>query len=201
MKRTRLLGKYPPGSLCVVDGCESPPVSQRLCHAHYSRFRRNGDMESRVRPKPAIAVSDLELAVAAGLMEGEGSVRLNSVTRKNKGALIVSMANTNVEIIDWMNSRWPGHCKPVAGLRDNQKPAWRWVIASRQALAFLMKIRPFIVTERMRLRIEAAELWQQIKAKPWQHRTEADYEEAFNCWHWMSHLNRRGIEQKAKEAK
>ena len=134
-----------------------------------------------------------ELALAAGLMEGEGSVRINALTRRNKGHLIVSMSNTNRQIVDWMNARWPGYLKPVSGLGPRQKPAWSWVIAANKALAFLDLIAPFAVTDRMKQRIAAARWWQQIKSKPWQRRTEADYEEQFNCWHWMAELNRRGV--------
>src|SRR5262245_59617841 len=134
-----------------------------------------------------------ELAVAAGLMEGEGSVRIKALTRRNKGHLIVWMTNTNLEIIEWMNSRWPGYCKPVSGLTDDQRPDGAWVIAANKALAFLEAIKPYVITTRMRERIKAARWWQQIKAKHWRYRTEADYEESFNCWHWMAELNRRGV--------
>jgi hypothetical protein len=138
-------------------------------------------------------MTDRELAFAAGLMEGEGSVRINAITKRNLGALIVAMTNTNRQLVDWMNDRWPGYCKPVSGLRPDQRPAWCWVIAANQALSFLTSIEPFVVSQRMKDRIEAARWWQKIKSKHWQHRTEPDYEESFNCWHWMSHLNRRGV--------
>lgn len=134
-----------------------------------------------------------ELAFAAGLMEGEGTVRINAFTRRNKGALIVSCVNTDRELIAFLQERWPGYCKPATGLRANQRPAFVWTIAALQALAFLELIEPFVVTERMRERIATARWWQQIKAKHWRYRTEADYEESFNCFHWMRELNARGI--------
>jgi len=131
--------------------------------------------------------------MAAGLMEGEGTVRINQPTKRNKGALLVSMVNTDFELIDWMQARWPGYCKPATGLRENQRPAMVWVIASLRALAFLEQIEPFVVTTRMRERIKTARWWQGIKAKHWRYRTEADYEEAFNCFHWMKELNACGV--------
>lgn len=137
-------------------------------------------------------ITAVELAMAAGLMEGEGTVRINRPTKRNKGHLVVSLVNTNRQIVDWMNSRWPGYCKPATGLGPRQKPAWVWCIAARRALAFLGQIEPYVITDRMRERIATARWWQQIKSKPWQYRTEADYEESFNCWHWMAELNRRG---------
>lgn len=136
--------------------------------------------------------SDVDLAFAAGLMEGEGTVRVSAITRQNKGCLVVSMTNTNIELVAYMQDLWPGYCKQVTGLRPDQKPAWRWAIAARRAMAFLDEIEPFVVSWRMAERIATARWWQQIKAKPWQYRDEEDYEESFNCWHWMAELNHRG---------
>lgn len=140
-----------------------------------------------------------ELAFAAGLMEGEGSVRINAITKRNKGALIVSMTNTNRQLIDWMNSRWPGYCRPMSSQQPNRKPAWVWAIAANQALAFLESIEPYVVSDRMKERINTARWWQRIKAKHWRYRTEADFEESFNCWHWMAELNRRGVLPNSKQ--
>jgi hypothetical protein len=126
-------------------------------------------------------------------MEGEGTIRINKPTKRNKGHLAVSCVNTNFELIYFLQDRWPGYCKPAGGLDpERQKPALVWTIAANKALAFLEEIAPYAVTERMKERIATARWWQQIKAKHWQYRAEADYEEAFNCFHWMRELNHRG---------
>lgn len=138
-------------------------------------------------------ISRSDLAFAAGLMEGEGTVRINAPTQRNIGHLVVSCVNTDRELIDWLQARWPGYCKPATGLRANQRPAFVWSIAARRALAMLDEIEPYVVTERMRERILTARWWQEIKAKHWRYRTNADYEEGFNCFHWMKYLNRRGV--------
>lgn len=134
-----------------------------------------------------------ELAFAAGLMEGEGTVRINKPTKRNKGHLVVSCVNTDRELIDWLQTRWPGYCKPATGLQPNQRQAYVWTIAARKALAFLEQIEPHVVTTRMRDRIETARWWQRIKAKHWSYRTEDDFEQSFNCYLWMGELNRRGV--------
>lgn len=138
-------------------------------------------------------IPERDLILAAGLMEGEGTVRLNRPTQRNTGHLVVSMVNTDEQIVAFMQDRWPGYCKAATGLTDRQRPAWVWTIAALRAMAFLGTIEPFVITDRMRERIAAARWWQEIKAKHWRYRTEADYEESFNCWHWMGHLNRRGV--------
>jgi hypothetical protein len=125
-------------------------------------------------------------------MEGEGTVRISTFTRRNKGALTVSITNTDRDIIDWMQFRWPGYCKPVS-VGPGRKPAWAWAIAANVALRFLGSIEPYVITKRMKHRIDAARRWQKIKGKPWQYRTEEDAEESFACYHWMAELNRRGL--------
>lgn len=134
-----------------------------------------------------------DLAFAAGLMEGEGTVRINAITKRNKGALIVSCVNTDRELIDWLNDRWPGYCKPATGLRPEQRQAYVWTIAANQALAFLEAIEPYVVTTRMRERIAMARRWQALKAVPWRQRDDAWAEAHFNDYLWAAELNRRGV--------
>lgn len=134
----------------------------------------------------------VELSFAAALMEGEGTVRINKPTKRNIGHLCVSCVNTDRELIDWLQARWPGYCKPASGIAPGHRPAFVWTIAARQALAFLEEIAPYVVTTRMRERIDAARWWQQIKAKHWAYRTEEDDAEGFACFLWMRHLNARG---------
>lgn len=134
-----------------------------------------------------------ELAFAAGLMEGEGTVRINAITKRNKGALAVSCVNTDSELIDWLHDRWGGYCKPATGLGPRQRPAFVWVIAANQALSFLEAIEPHVVTTRMRERIAMARRWQALKAVHWRDRDEAWAEAHFVEYLWAAELNKRGV--------
>jgi hypothetical protein len=191
MTRFRSCGAYPPGTVCSIPGCGKPVYARGWCSMHHSRWHRNGTTDLIKRQTVFKECSPIELAFAAGIMEGEGSVRINALTKRNKGHLAVSVTNTNKEILNWMNDRWPGYFMS-ASVREECKPAWVWAIAANKALSFLDAIAPYVLTERMKERIDTARWWQKIKSVPWQKRTEADAEEAFACWHWMSHLNRRG---------
>lgn len=136
-----------------------------------------------------------ELAFTAGLMEGEGTVRINRPTGRNKGHLVVSCVNTDTDLIYWLHERWSGYCRPATGLRSDQRPAMVWVIAARQALSFLEQIEPYCISWRMRERIATARWWQQIKAVPWQRRNEDHSAETFSCAMWMYELNRKGVRE------
>ncbi len=136
-------------------------------------------------------MTDQELAFAAGLLEGEGCVRIAAFRKRNHGALEVSVVNTNRQLVEWLAERWPATLKD-ASVGPGRRPAWVWRIAARRALAFLEEVEPFVISGRMRERIATARWWQQLKAKHWSHRREADRQEAFECWLWMAELNGRG---------
>lgn len=136
----------------------------------------------------------LELAWAAGLFEGEGSIRINKPTRRNLGALIASVTNTDRDVVDFFQARWPGYMKPARGLRPDQRPAWVWVIAARQAMAFLMAIEPYIVRRAVREKIEHGVTFQLEKSsRTPENRSEEYAERQWNAYWWMGVLNTRGV--------
>lgn len=137
-------------------------------------------------------VTDAELAFAAGFMEGEGTVRINAITQRNKGALIVSAVNTDRELIDWMQARWPGSCKPATGVQPGHTPGWVWTVAANVARDFLVSIEPFVVSDRMRERIRLAVRWQELKAVHWRDRDDEWAHEQFDLYCYSAELNRRG---------
>lgn len=137
-----------------------------------------------------------DLAFAAGLMEGEGSVRINKATKRNLGHLVCAVTNTNIEILDWLQARWPGYMKGASGLRPDQSPAWVWVIAARKAAAFLAEIEPFVITDRMKRRIALAREFQAQKRRC--HADCRTYEYRETQWIYfmeMKELNLRGAER------
>lgn len=106
-----------------------------------------------------------ELAWAAGLFEGEGTVRINKATWRNLGHLCVSVCNTDREVVEFFQVRWPGYLKPATGLRPDQRPAWVWVIAARRAAAFLRDVAPFIQTTRVAGKIKVGLEFQDGKSR------------------------------------
>lgn len=142
-------------------------------------------------------MTELELAWAAGLFEGEGTVRINKPSLRNWGAVVVSVVNTDRQIVDWFQVRWPGYMKSATGLRARQRPAWVWVIAATQAIAFLKQIEPFVVRTAVRDKIAHAVAFQAQKSRHVSRMSEVDrYHYAERQWcdyWWMCHLNKRGV--------
>jgi hypothetical protein len=94
-------------------------------------------------------VSPEELAWAAGMFEGEGSVRVNVPTRRNLGALLVDIANTDAEIVAFFQARWPGYMRPVRGT-GNRRDFYVWRAAALVAARFLNDVLPYLRTARVR---------------------------------------------------
>lgn len=139
----------------------------------------------------------MELAWAAGLFEGEGTVRINKPSLRNWGAVCVSVVNTDKQIVQWFQDRWPGYMKPATGLGPNRKPAWVWVIAANKAIVFLKAILPFVVRDAVREKIAHAINFQAQKRKDVKSMSADERytyaEDQWNAYWWMAELNKRGI--------
>lgn len=133
-----------------------------------------------------------ELAFAAALMEGEGTIGIRKPNGRSQGTLVVSCVNTDAQLISFLNDRWPGSCRTRKINNLNSRRAVQWQIVARQALTFIEAIEPHVVTNRMKERIETGRRYQRLKAKHWSKWTEDDFdEEACLAW-YMRFLNMRG---------
>jgi hypothetical protein len=92
---------------------------------------------------PVLSVA--ELAWAAGMFEGEGSIRISTHTHTNKGLLVCDMVNVQPEVTAFFHERWGGYHRGVR-VPAPRRSYWRWRIAARQVLPFLEGIRPHLRT-------------------------------------------------------
>ena len=139
-------------------------------------------------------MSKTDLAWVAGFFEGEGSVRINSFTKRNWGALIVSVCNTDKSIIEWFYKNWPGCFKRATGTNGNRKEAWVWVIASKKAEAFLKEIKPHIKRDIVLEKISTALKFQKQKQNcRWIKDKDIYYKRQMRFFLEMKRLNKRGI--------
>jgi hypothetical protein len=135
---------------------------------------------------------DQFFAWVAGLFEGEGTVRINSFTKQNLGALIVSVCNCDMDLLTPL-LRWGGRIHKVNGLGPTRRPAWRWTCAAKQAAAFLVDVSPYFVATRNKERARAGLLFQ--AGKRHRHHQPPNYrEEQWNAFMWMKELNQRGVQ-------
>lgn len=109
-------------------------------------------------------MTDTELAWAAGVLEGEGSIRINKPTRRNMGALLVTVTSTDTDMIVPFVRWWPACMLRQPKVKAHHRHAYVWVAAARTAAAFLRAVRPFIRTARIREKIELALEFQEQKS-------------------------------------
>src|SRR5690242_14193138 len=70
----------------------------------YRRRRRAVRMATRRTARPP----DIELAWAAGMFEGEGTVTISAAGRHGYTRPVVTLANTDRQVVDFFQARWPG---------------------------------------------------------------------------------------------
>src|SRR5215475_14007114 len=140
-------------------------------------------------------MTDVELAYAAGMFEGEGSIRINKPTRSNKGHLICTVANTDIQILLFYQERWPGCLAKKTGIGPNRKEAWVWTCASRKAEAFVKDIFPFLRTERVKTKALLGLEFQAQKQMftRWNRAPEEYLNRQWEYFEEMKRLNKRGL--------
>lgn len=147
-----------------------------------------------IDPCPSLSVA--ELAWAAGFFEGEGSVRINSATRRNHTALMALVPNTDESLVRFFLERWGGSIQGRAA-QGRRRRFWRWTCSSRMAARFFRDILPYVVSPRIRAKIELALEFQLQKSRPGR-QPEGDRAEYFGrqleYFERMKVLNLRGPE-------
>lgn len=142
----------------------------------------------------AVKRSD-DLAWAAGLFEGEGTVTIAVRNSDATFRVVCIVGNTDREIIEFFHGRWGGWDQRVYGKRPGRKPAWTWTVAGPRAVAFLMDLLPYVRTQRVREKIELAlefRAAQSSKKSVW---SKADYKTKQRAlYEKMRVLNKRGVD-------
>ena len=108
-------------------------------------------------------MTDVEIAYAAGLIDGEGYVGVTR-TRTNKAAkgcrrgvsyrTMVTVSMTDMRALKFLQRvAGNGRFTKIKKQKRSHRQAWRWTLWSRQAANFLKLIRPYLV-----IKAEAADV-------------------------------------------
>lgn len=131
-------------------------ISKERYHKHYKPqlriARRTKDQETK---RKEVDLSDTDRAYAAGLIDGEGSIRITSrgkyggtTFRQGQYTLMVELVNTDKGMIEWMVERFGGSVSHYAeNVEQNRKAKWHWRVAANKALYVLDAIWPFVRTK------------------------------------------------------
>jgi hypothetical protein len=90
-------------------------------------------------------LSQVDAAYIAGLIDGEGTVTLSAIHRGENRRLVVSIANTELPLLEFVRSAvGAGHITSKRTYSAKHTPSFTYQISGRQALALLDQIAPFL---------------------------------------------------------
>jgi hypothetical protein len=99
--------------------------------------------------------NNLDLAWAAGIIDGEGSIMFTRVSRKKlSDGIIVAYPEIRVEISNYDDKmikkikQMFGGCYFVEHRKDRRKPIHRWLVACKMAEKVIRAVEPYLVTKK-----------------------------------------------------
>lgn len=134
---------------CLAESCRIRYQERYKAPAAAARKARQDARKTHIR-----TVSDLDCAYAAGIIDGEGCIRINvrrlpSYKGVGQLTLLVHVTNTSLAMLDWLHTRWYGRRSWRAGSEiGNRKAQGQWTVAANKALHFLDDIYPYLVVKR-----------------------------------------------------
>jgi hypothetical protein len=92
-------------------------------------------------------LSEVEAAYVAGIIDGEGTVTLTRTHRGENRRPVVSISSTELQLLTYVQSViGAGRITGKACARAHHSPSFAYCITSRQALALLAQVYPFLRT-------------------------------------------------------
>ena len=131
---------------------------------------------------------------AAGHFEGEGTVTLLSGGAKSISRTRVLLSSTDRSVIDFFQATWPGEVISAIPPSKNglAREAFRWSLGASEAVeGFLLDIRPFLKTARVRVKTDL--LIEDIRERVQFRNTPEERRRKRERMARMRKLNRRGI--------
>lgn len=138
----------------------------RIARERYQKVYRNQQKTARrIRHQESkrkeVALLDTDRAYAAGLVDGEGSIRITSrgknggvAFRQGQYTLMVEMVNTDKQMIEWMVERFGGSVSHfVESVEQNRKAKWHWRVSANKALYVLDAVWPYIRTKKRQAKL------------------------------------------------
>lgn len=158
--------------------------------------RRKRDAERKARK---VLLSDVERAYAAGLVDGEGSIRMTwrglkggKTFREGQITLMVELTNTDQRMVRWMQDAFGGSVTySPESVEKNRRARWHWRVAANTALYCLDAIWPYVRTKRAQAKI--GRRFQRYIQYPGVAITDKRRKLQVKCYMELKELNRRGV--------
>ncbi len=131
-------------------------------------------------------------------MDGEGTVNISHLPKKDEYRLRLQIVNTDKRLIDWLSSNFKGHVYEVKGHRRNN-PKWRtryeyFFFPKKENLPLLKSMIPFLICKKEQMKI-AIRFIETIGDLDGNRLKRSAYETRKECKAQLNLLNARGIKQ------
>lgn len=91
------------------------------------------------------SMNTTDIAYLAGILDGEGSIGIKPPPPSSPShQLSVQIANTNRELLSWIQSFWGGCINKEVRRSPHHKQVWKLQIGGKKAGLMLRAIRPYI---------------------------------------------------------
>ena len=92
----------------------------------------------------------MNIEYLAGFFDGEGSVSVvNSLNNgRHSFQVWVQVSNTDIDILETYQRLFKGQIRKLSKKKAHHKQAWMWRVVSKQAVAFLTAIEPYLTIKK-----------------------------------------------------
>lgn len=137
---------------------------------------------------------ECDLAWAAGLFEGEGTITIARRGQDDTYRLQAMVGNTDEQVVDYFHHRWGGWKTPFYGKRPGRQPGWMWLSTAGTAETFVRDIEPYLRTLRVWHKARIALHFRRHQATWRGPASDPDYKvNQRSVYLEMRYLNRRGL--------
>ena len=95
-----------------------------------------------------IPLEEVEKAYIACIVDGEGTVSLTKHHKNETPCPIVSVANTNLQLLEWLKARLGGVIISKKKSKPHHKQSYAWYIRQDSAIRFLNEIKRYLRIKR-----------------------------------------------------
>lgn len=127
----------------------------RTKYAIMQRVKILGLKRNSIGKQSPLAIRSEQAAYMAGLIDGEGTVSLRTITRsaRKKGfsiASYVAVYNCNTKVVKWIHETTRlGHVRKRCQNSFTRRPVWEWVIRDLVGSACLLRtVLPYLIIKR-----------------------------------------------------
>jgi len=93
-------------------------------------------------------VNEVDLAYAAGILDGEGSICLTKNRARRWPSPQVAVASNDRELLEWLRAQFGGSISIKQPRRSTHQISYDWKLTDQNALRFLQLVRPYLRIER-----------------------------------------------------